>query len=93
VPPLPNPIPSPLPEGTYDLYASNIEWNEGYPKFCYQIKSTNPEDFSQNKTNYWYKSGNNYIRCTNESVYSSSTTYYIAAVDIADYRGRRYVRK
>lgn len=34
-------------------------------------------EFNVNKTAYWTKSGNNYIQCTEQSVYDEDTQYYV----------------
>ena len=36
-----------------------------------------PDEFNRNKTFYYIKNGDEYIQCTNSSVYDSSTTYYV----------------
>ena len=78
---------------TYDLYLNNVQWDNEYPRFCYKAANVNESTFNANKKFYYYIQNNKYVQCTDDSIYNSSTQYYIKEYGIADYRGRRYVRK
>ena len=78
---------------TYDLYLNNVQWDNEYPRFCYKAANVNESTFNANKKFYYYIQNNKYVQCTDNSIYNSSTQYYIKQYGVADYRGRRYVRK
>ena len=78
---------------TYDLYLSNVQWDNEYPRFCYKAVNVNESTFNANKKFYYYIQNNKYVQCTDDSIYNSSIQYYIKEYGVADYRGRRYVRK
>ena len=81
----------------YDLFLTNVEWINDKPVFeltnYYQVL-IDENIFNKNKTEYYYKVGNEYIQCTNDSVYDQNITYYVYGGEkVANYRGDRYVRK